>query len=339
MTCPTRETSFRRSESARAPLACAYETSEALFMTPFIKKLAAPFLAVVLLSGIAPLAAPVPAQASEVRYIVNKQAITSYDIERRAAFMRLQRRNPSEAGEDMVNQALRSQELARLKINVTDKQLDDSYKRFTDSNKLTTAQMDQILNQSGVTKSHFREYMRVQIGWGQALGMRSRSEGRLSEQDVVQRMLKEGRKPSATEYMLQQVIFVVPASDRSALLGKRKREAEAMRARFQGCDSTRSFAKGLIDVTVRDLGRVLEPELPSDWSKQIKATKAGGATVVRETDRGVEFIGVCSQREVSNDRVARMVFGTEDAEKNETGEALSKKYTDELRKAAQIVKR
>ncbi|GHD07044.1 peptidylprolyl isomerase [Tianweitania populi] len=308
-------------------------------MTTFIKKLAAPLFAVALLSAAAPLVLPVPAQASEVKYIVNKQAITSYDIDRRAAFLKLQKRSPSEAGSDMVDQVLRSQEIARIKVNVTDAQLDDSYKRFAESNKLTPAQMDEILNKAGVTKAHFREYMRVQMGWGQVLGMRARSEGRMSEQDVVQRMMKEGRKPSATEYLLQQVIFVVPAAERGSMLGKRKREADAMRARFNGCDSTRSFAKGLIDVTVRDLGRVLEPELPSEWSDQIKSTKAGGATGVKETARGVEFIGVCSQREVSNDRVARMVFGAEDASKNEGGEALSKKYTEELHKRGQIVKR
>lgn len=308
-------------------------------MKTIITKLAvSSALAVTLLTGTMAVL-PQPAAASEIRYVVNKEAVTSYDIERRAAFLRLQRRDPSDAADSMIEQTLRKQEIARQRIAITDTQVDDAYKRFTDSNKLTTAQMDQILNQSGVTKSHFREFMRVQIGWGQAIARRSRSDNRMSEQDVVQRMMKEGRKPSATEYLLQQVIFVVPAAERGAKLAQRKREAEAMRARFNSCDNTRSFAKGLLDVTVRDLGRVLEPELPPDWSEQIKSTKTGGATAVRETDRGVEFIGICSQREVSNDRVARMVFGAEDASKDGAGEDISKTYTDELRKNAQIVKR
>ena len=46
-----------------------------------------------------------------------------------------------------------------------------------------------------------------------------------------------------------------------------------MRARFAGCQSTREFAKGLIDVTVRDLGRKLAPELPPDWAEQIKNSR------------------------------------------------------------------
>ena len=141
--------------------------------------------------------------------------------------------------------------------------------------------------------------------------------GRLTEQDAVRKMLdKGGNKPSATEYMLQQVIFVVPAADERSL-GKRKREADAMRARFNGCNTTREFAKGLIDVTVRDLGRVLAPQLPTDWAEQIKATKLGGATADAQTDRGVEFIGICSPREVSDDKAAQMVFQSEGtADKN-----------------------
>jgi len=93
-------------------------------------------------------------------------------------------------------------------------------------------------------------------------------------------------------------------------------------------------------VTIRDLGRKLAPELPSDWAEQIKKTPVGGATAVRETDRGVEFIGICSSREVSDDRVAQMVFQSEaGAGDGDEGEELSKKYLAELREKAKIVKR
>jgi peptidyl-prolyl cis-trans isomerase SurA len=149
---------------------------------------------------------------------------------------------------------------------------------------------------------------------------------------------KGGAKPSATEYMLQQVIFVVPKAERGATLAKRKREAEAMRARFNGCNTTREFAKGLIDVTVRDLPRVLAPQLPPDWAEQVKATKLGGATPVRETDRGIEFIGICSSREVSDDKAAQMVFQSESTgDKN--ADELSAKYVEELKAKAKIVTR
>lgn len=280
-----------------------------------------------------------PASASEIKYVVDNIPITSYDISRRAAFLKLQRRTGVNATEDMIEQSLRAAEIKRLGISITDKQVDDAYDRFAKSNKLSVEQLGQILEQTGVTKSHFRDFIRVQMGWNQALGKRFRSTEGNTEQDIVRRMLKEGgNKPSATEYMLQQVIFVVPANERSALLAKRKREAEAMRQRFSGCDSTREFAKGLLDVTVRDLGRILAPELPPDWAEPIKATKAGDATTVRETEKGVEFIGICSAREVSDDRVAQLLLqnqGPQDEKANE----INKEYLAELRKKARIIER
>lgn len=295
--------------------------------------------------GLAVAAAPVmlgtpPAHASEIKYVVNNVPVTSYDIQRRAAFLKLQRQSGAGASEAMIEQTLRAVELKRLNINIPEKSVDDAYKRFADSNKLSLAQLDQILAQAGVTKSHFRDYIRVQMGWNQALGARFRSTSKLSEQDMVRQMLKQGGdKPSATEYMLQQVIFVVPPAERSASLAKRKREAEAMRQRFAGCDSTREFAKGLLDVTVRDLGRVLAPELPPEWAEPIKATNAGGATPVKETERGVEFIGICSAREVSDDRVAQILLQTDNGSTDEKAKELDQKYLAELREKARIVER
>ncbi|MFD1987898.1 SurA N-terminal domain-containing protein [Mesorhizobium newzealandense] len=282
-----------------------------------------------------------PAFASEIKYVVNDIPVTTGDIAHRAAFLKLQRKK-GDAAQEMIDQTLRMAEAKRLGIRISDAQVEAAYQRFASSNKMQLSQLDGVMEKSGVSKGHFKEFIRAQMAWNQALSARYRSgdgTGAVSEQDLVRKMLeKGGAKPSATEYMLQQVIFVVPAAERSATLAKRKREADAMRARFNGCNTTREFAKGLIDVTVRDLGRVLAPQLPADWAEQVKATKVGGATATRETDRGVEFIGICSSREVSDDKVAQMVFqGESSGDKN--ADELSKKYVDELKAKARIVKR
>ena len=282
-----------------------------------------------------------PAFASEIKYVVNDIPVTTGDIAHRAAFLKLQRKK-GDAAQEMIDQTLRMAEAKRLGIRISDAQVEAAYQRFASSNKMQLSQLDGVMAKSGVSKEHFKEFIRAQMAWNQALSARYRSgdgTGAVSEQDLVRKMLeKGGAKPSATEYMLQQVIFVVPAAERSATLAKRKREADAMRTRFNGCNTTREFAKGLIDVTVRDLGRVLAPQLPADWAEQVKATKVGGATPTRETDRGVEFIGICSSREVSDDKVAQMVFQNEGSgDKN--ADELSKKYVEELKAKARIVKR
>lgn len=311
-------------------------TSRQLFLVRSMRSLA---IAGVLLPLL--LAAGGIVHASEIKIVVNGVPITSYDIQRRAAFFRLARKPGGAAAvkTELIEQALETAEMKRLGIRVPDSAVSAAYARFASQNKLSTKQMDQIMAQSGVTAQHFKEFIRTQIGWNQALSARYRSEGLVSETDAVKRMLGSGgQKPTAMEYMLQQVIFVVPEAERKTRLAARKREAEALRQRFQGCDRTREFAKGLVDVTVRDLGRLLAPELPADWEKTVKATKPGQATAVRETDKGVEFLGICSAREVSDDRVAQMVFSAEGTD-NEKADALSKKYLEELRGKAKIQER
>ena len=310
----------------------------------FRKKLGSAWLALFVATAVLPACLAVtPAYASEIKYVVNNTAITSYDIQRRAAFLKLQRRTGNLnalAGEEMIEQALKQAEMKRMGIKTTTAAIDAAFLRFAKSNKLSGKQMAEILNKAGVTAEHFKEFIGVQMGWNQAISARYNAQGgSMSEQDVVKRMLQDGgNKPTATEYMLQQVIFVVPAAERKSGLAKRKKEAESMRSRFSSCETTRQFAKGLVDVTVKDLGRILAPQLAAEWAEQIKKAKAGGTTPVQETERGAEFIGICSSREVSDDRVAKMVFQAEGTS-DQQAEDLSKKYVAELRKRARIVER
>ncbi len=280
--------------------------------------------------------------ASEIKFVVNGVPVTDYDIQRRAAFLKLQRAEGQSDAACRQRHGRTDTEARRVRAPRHQGAGRRRRRRVCPLRQIQQDDAAQLSGRSRQGRGHgaaFQEYIRTQLGWNQALSSRFKAQGgTMSEQDAVRRMLeKGGNKPSATEYMLQQVIFVVPPSERGSI-GKRKKEAEAMRQRFTGCDSTREFAKGLLDVTVRDLGRVLAPELPSEWAEQIKATKIGGATPVRETERGVEFIGICRSREVSDDRVAKSVFQAEGNEEDQAGE-LDKKYTAELRERAKIVER
>ncbi|MHC1549539.1 SurA N-terminal domain-containing protein [Phyllobacterium sp. K27] len=285
------------------------------------------------------IGAVLPATASQIKVVVNGVPITDYDISRRAAFLKLQRKK-GDAKAELTEEALKRQELRRLNLLVGDGEVNDAFARFATNNKMTLAQLKDVLSKAGVTAQHFKEYIRIQMSWGRALATRNRSQGgaKFTEQDAVQRMLKDGgKKPVSTEYQLQQVIFVVPANQRNSI-AKRRSEANAMRAKFNGCDGTRDIAKGTLDVTVRDLGKFIEQELPPEWAAQVKSTSAGHATATLDTDKGVEYLGVCATRQVSDDRVARMVFAQEQnsGKGNATAEAVDKKYLDELRAKAKI---
>lgn len=306
---------------------------------PAIFRLPGLLLIATLTFSFAPVSAPSAFAASEIKIVVNNQAITSVDIARRVAFLKLQRTGGNlgqKARDQLTEEALKGQEAARIRALVTDAQVNASFERFAASNKLSTKQLTQILNQAGVTPKHFKKYIQIQMSWPRVVQAMTGGSGTMSTQDLVSKMLERGGdKPSTTEYILQQVIFVVPANKRSnATLNARKREADQLRGRYQGCDSAASVIGDLRDVTLRQLGRIMQPQLPLEWKPLIEKTKAGSATPARITDRGVEFIVICSAKTVSDDMAAEMVFRSENEGAGESEEA--KKLLEELRKRAVI---
>ena len=91
--------------------------------------------------------------------MVNGTAITNFDIQHRAAFLKLQRKkgNLSKmAADDMVDQALRQNEIKRLGIRVPDDAVNQAYARFAKSNKMTPKQLNGVMDQAGVTSRAFQ---------------------------------------------------------------------------------------------------------------------------------------------------------------------------------------
>ena len=280
--------------------------------------------------------------SSQIPAVVNGEAITKTQISRRAAFLKLRRAprtGETAARDELVEEALKMQEARKRGVNVPDTRVNEAYANFAKGNRMTVGQLNQIMAKSGVTQRGFKDYIRAQIAWSSLVAQRGSGglrSGMLSEREAVTRMLERGgEKPVATEYLLQQVVFIVPEAKRSeSAVAARRREAEALRQRFTSCDATAASAAGLRDVTVRDLGRKLTPELPDDWRPLIEKTGGSGTTAVLTTPRGAEFLAICRAREVSDDRTAQLVFAAQDAA--ETGGDAGAEYLAELKKNATI---
>ncbi len=316
----------------------------AVFMASKTKQmLYACAITVAISMGASIVSAPSVQAASEIKIVVNQQAITSTDLRRRTALLRLQRQSgklSSKAREQLIEEALIRQELTNRRALPSQAEVDRAFANFASGNGMSARRMGQILNQAGVGSKHFKEFIRLQIGWPRMVSARYGSAGGISTQDLVSKMLERGdNKPTTTEYILQQVIFVVPSSKRSkSALNRRNSEAKRFRPQITSCDTTKQKAVGLKDVTVRNLGRFLQPELPTEWSPLISKTSPNQPTSTRITEKGVEFLVVCKSRSVSDDKAAEMVFRLE---QEQTGEASanSKRYLDELRSRAVIANR
>jgi peptidyl-prolyl cis-trans isomerase SurA len=108
-----------------------------------------------------------------------------------------------------------------------------------------------------------------------------------------------------TEYMLQQIVFVVPEGSSPNLSAQRRREAEAFRQRYQGCEGALEQAKQLRGVVVKDLGRRDSSQLSGPEGEQIKKTAVGKTAPPTQTEQGIELIAVCATRDIQSTAAAR----------------------------------
>ncbi|MEZ2220860.1 peptidylprolyl isomerase [Rhizobium sp. RCC_161_2] len=283
--------------------------------------------------------------ASEVKVVVNNSVITSGDIAKRVNFLKLQHQKGDLnklAQEQLVDETLKRAEISRVRMSVSTSDVDSAFGRFAASNKMSPQQLGQILDKMGVGVDHFKSYVAVSMSWPRVVNARfgSSNSSKLSNDDLVTRMTENKTKPVTTEYFLKQIIFVVPQAKRNAILNQRKAEAESSRSKFPGCDQAKVFAATMRDVSVQDLGRVLAPDLPEVWKPLLEKAQ-GNTTTPVVTDRGVEYVAICSQRQVNDDVAAAAVFRAEDIGKAgaQGVSANDKKYMDELRSKAQILYR
>jgi peptidyl-prolyl cis-trans isomerase SurA len=290
---------------------------------------------VILMSG---LGRPVAAQ--HVAVMVNGEPITTYDIEQRIKFTQLTtHKTPSrqEAIDDLINDKLKVQIGKRYKLEVSDSDVDSAFADMGRRMRMSPEQLTKALAQGGVDAATLKARIRADISWQQIVRGKFQSSLQIRDKDVIEKLessKKEEKEGVGHEYVLRPILFVVPRGSPEAVVDARKREAEALRARFEGCETGLPFARALRDVAVRDQIVKTSADLPSALRKILDQTPIGKLTNLEVTAQGVELFALCAKREnKAADAAKREVRDEMFAEQFQ---AKAKRYLQDLRKGAMI---
>lgn len=292
------------------------------------------------LMAVAMLAMPVvdAIAASSIRIKVDDQPITSYDITQRTTLLKLTGGGGEKAAiEELINETIQFIEAAKIGVRVPESRVDFAIQDIATRTKMSPDKLKKELAGQGVNIETLRRRIKAQMTWQQLVELRIRMEGAsVKGSDVTAALFEdsEGGDVKTTEYILQQIIFVVPSGSSGGLENQRRREAEAFRSRFPGCDGSVAMAKQLKGVVVKNLGRRTTEELNGPDGKEIKATPAGKTTRPTKTDSGIELVAVCKTRTLETNAAA--VAETENKLMFEQNKELGKEYMAELRKKAVI---
>lgn len=309
------------------------------------------FVAATLLAGsvLAAAAPPVLAQSS-IKVVVNGEPITTNEIGQRSRLLALfSRTTPGtevtrKATEELVEERLKLQEAKRVGVAVTDQEVDKAFAGLAERIKVPPAALAQGLKQQGVDAGTLKTRLRVALAWQQLVVARFRKTVTIADSQVVAALakIKDDKKVPAkdaapsmvAEYTLQHVIFVVPAARRAQIIGARKKEAEALRAKVTGCDTLLAQTRAYKEVVVKPIGKRVEDEVPENMKPGLGGTAVGRLTPPAESPGGLEMLAVCDKREIRSDAIVRAKV--EDDLRQKEGLLLDRRYINDLKRIAVI---
>jgi peptidyl-prolyl cis-trans isomerase SurA len=283
--------------------------------------------------------APQHATAQQVVALVNGEPITSYDIDQRVRLIQIStNKTPprQEVMQDLIDQKLKIQLLRRYNIDGMDVEVNNAFANMAQRMRMTPQQFTDQLAKSGVAADTLRSKIKADITWSQVIRAKYQSRLQIAEKDILAKMTERNTEDKAAyEYTLRPILFVVPRGSPDSLLAARRKEAEALRARFDNCQTGIRMARSLRDVAVRAPVTRSSADLQPALREILEKTEVGKLTAPEVTMQGIEVYALCNKKEAGADntlgkrQIRDEMFASQ-------FEIYSKRFIKELRSQAMI---
>ncbi|MFG1478525.1 peptidylprolyl isomerase [Xanthobacter sp. V4C-4] len=275
------------------------------------------------------------ARAQQIVVMVNGEPITSYDVSQRQRLHQLLDKksvSAKDALQELIDDRIKVQQARKLTTDLEQKDIDRMYASVAERSGRTAAQLTQGLGQAGLDAQTFKTKLAADYVWSQYVRSRS-GNVTIREADVTAALQQRGQTTLiSTEFVLRPIIFVVPRNANT--YASRLQEANALRARFNGCEAGLEMVKGLKEVVVRPQVLRLSSDIPQNLQKILDQTAIGRLTPPEVSQAGIETFAVCDKREVRGESAQKRDVKDELSSKQFNAE--SKKLLDELRKTSLI---
>lgn len=293
--------------------------------------------AVVMLAG----ASVAHAQAQAVVALVDGVPITQLDIMERAKLELLSTQKMPALGDVLnilINEVLEIKEAKRFEIDVPQSEVDSSYATVAEHMGIDAQKLNEILAHAGTSEQALKGRLRAQLAWAALVRGRFKASLEIADTDVEAQLnlhpSGDQKQGVGYEYQIRPIVFIVPAGSPDSFYKSRKREADALRARFASCPDGITFARALSEVAVRDQMIKFSADLPQQSRDILDGTELGHLTPPERTSEGLQMFAVCAKRLSKNDTPEKKKIHDELFEKK--FEAKAAVYLQRLRREAMI---
>lgn len=282
--------------------------------------------------------AGVPSARAQVVAVVGGEPITEVDIAQRTRLIHLstQKVPPrQEVLDELIDDKLKVQLSKRYIAEVPKREIESAYANIARRAGVSVAEFTKMTAANGITPEALKSRIHADFVWSQIVRGKFQGSLQVGDKEVEVKMQGAGNEdPTNYEYKLRPVLFLVPRGSAPAVLEARKKDAEALRARFQSCEQGLRTAMTLPDVAVRESITRQSADLGEQQRKVLNETAVGRLTPPDFTQQGVEVFAVCSKTAATGDTPAKRKV--RDEMFNERFQAFSKKFLKQLRSQALI---
>jgi peptidyl-prolyl cis-trans isomerase SurA len=283
-------------------------------------------------------AAPSPAPAQCVVMRVNGEAITNDDIEQRRKFNLLAHESPlrKDIIEELIDDRIKVQTLRRYRLDITQKDVDQEFADVAKRMRMSTEQLTQALNRAGINAATFRAKILADMSWRYVVRARFRVPVDDNSATAGTESQEKGAAAEVSyDYTLRPILFLVPRGD-AALLEARRKDADALRARFTSCEAGLTEVRAQQGVIIRDIVTKNSSDLGPTIREILIKTEVGHLTPPETIPQGVQLFALCSKKEAKPDAPEKRVQYSHGHAVEKLFKALSNAYIRKLRRQALI---
>lgn len=280
-------------------------------------------------------------QAQQVLVIVNGDPITQFDVEQRMKLVQLSgQKAPDRQAtiQELIDEKLKIQLLKKFVIEGMDQDVENAYANMARRMRTTPAAFTEQLAKSGIGSGTLKQRIKAEITWNQIVRGRFQSTLQVNDKDVLAKM--ETNKPDESkmvgfDYTLRPIVFIIPRGSPQTLIEARKKEADALRARFQSCEEGIAIARGQRDIAIRAAIVKSSTELAPELRAILEKTEIGKLSAPEVTPQGVEVYALCGKKQSSPDNSPGKKE-VRDELYSEQFKIVAARYLKELRSQAMI---
>jgi peptidyl-prolyl cis-trans isomerase SurA len=289
-------------------------------------------------AGLLCFAMLVPASAQHIVARVNGQPITAVDVQQRSKLIQASSHKAPPTKEvinELVDEILKLQAAQRYRMDIPESEIDSTIASMANRMRANKEQFAKILANAGVGMGALRRKVKADIAWQQLVRGKFQASLQVRDRDVNTAIgTLKAPNTTAYDYVLRPILLIVPQGAGIPAIEARRREAEALRARFQNCDEGIRLARGLRDVAVKEPINRSSGDFGAKVREVVDATEVGHLTPPDITPQGVEIFAICEKKAGAGD-----TGGERDAREQLFGKkftAQGQKYLDQLRRDARI---